>query len=80
MRLEELMIKGGFSIHGLAKKAGVSSSTVHGLVTNFEKAKEATRPATMKKISDALGVDMAAVEEFDQIIQERLGKGVPAVV
>jgi transcriptional regulator with XRE-family HTH domain len=80
MRLEELMIKGGFSIQGLAKKAGVSSSTVHGLVTNFDKAKDSTRPLTMKKISDALGVDMEQIEEFKIIVQERLGKGDPAVV
>ena len=43
----------GWSTHQLAKHAGVSYSTVRGIEPT------PTRPATAKKLADALGVDVA---------------------
>lgn len=71
MRLEELMLRKGYSIKALAREAKVSPGTVHGLVRGADRE---TRPTIMKKIADTLGVKIDEVDEFNEIIQERLGK------
>lgn len=50
----------GWSLRDLAREAGVSVDTV----LDLENRTRIPRPATMRKIAEALGVEIAAVDEF----------------
>lgn len=69
--LEEWLLEGGFSQRALAEKADVSQSIISQVVSG---GRSSLRAETMKKIADALGVEIRQVEEFDQVIKARLGK------
>jgi transcriptional regulator with XRE-family HTH domain len=50
----------GWSLRDLAREAGVSVDTV----LDLENRARVPRPSTMRKIAGALGVEIAAVDEF----------------
>ena len=50
----------GWSLRDLAREAGVSVDTV----LDLENRTRVPRPSTMRKIAGALGVEIAAVDEF----------------
>lgn len=58
-RVEQLL-----SIEGLADKAGVSNKTV----VQIEHGRQTPRPATMRKISKAIGVQPWEIQEFAEAI------------
>lgn len=57
------------SFNQLAQRVGISSSTVNAIVMR----KQTPRPATIKKIADALGLDVRVVSEW--VGQKRTERG-----
>lgn len=64
-RLRDLRVEAPLSIRGLAKLAAVSQVTIQ----NLETGRSLARPVTMKKIANALGVEIGEVAEFKEAIE-----------
>lgn len=61
--LQETRLRALFSIRQLARKAGLSATTVHLLETGQRQP----QLLTIYKISHALGVEPATIDEFRQV-------------
>ena len=59
--LKRRRIEAGLSLRGLAAAAGVS----HDTVMEIEGGRRSPHPATVKKLADALGVDVGTLVDWD---------------
>ena len=71
MTLRETRRRNLFSIVQLAEKAGVSTRTI----VDLEHGRTVPRLQTMRKVSEALGVDPESIEEFRNAIEEEPATG-----
>ena len=67
--LREVRIRRLLSIRELAKRAGVAQRTV----VEAEAGRQVPRPATMRKLAEALGVDPLEVDEFRAAVEAAVG-------
>ena len=58
--LRQLRLRKGWSLRDLAREADVAVDTL----IDAERAARPPRPSTMRKIAEALGVEIAEVDEF----------------
>ena len=75
MRLVEIRATRAISVRQLARLARVSPHTIHGI----ERGQVAPMLVTIRKLSDALGVEPIEVDEFRAVI-ERIIRGDPAAL
>lgn len=73
MEMKRRRIEAGLSLRGLAAVAGVS----HDTVMEIEGDRRAPHPATVKKIADALGVNVGVLVDWEA---EGQGEGKAASV
>ncbi len=69
--LREVRRRNLFSIIQLAEKAGVSTRTI----VDLEHGRTVPRLQTMRKVSEALGVDPESIEEFRNAIEGESAMG-----
>ena len=70
MKLRELRVRRLLSTRELARKAGVSTSTIH----TIETGKTVPRLSIVKKLSEALEAAPDDVDEFREAIERALGE------
>ncbi len=74
--LREIRIRKLLSVRELAKRAGVAQRTV----VEAEARRQVPRPATMRKLAGALGVDPMEVDEFRAAMDAALERKTPPSV
>lgn len=68
-RITRLIEKRNWSVYQLAKRSGISQSTI----TNMERRKSGPSVSTLAKICDALGISLSQFFDYDnQHVQEML--------
>ncbi len=72
--LEEWMLERGFTQRSLAREAGVSHSIINLIIDG---TRVNVRSDTRGKIARTLGVEIRQITEFDRMIRDQLGKGLP---
>jgi len=70
MKLRELRVRRLLSTRELARKAGVSTSTIH----TIETGKTVPRLSVVRKLSEALEVSPEEVDEFREAMARALGE------
>ncbi len=66
--LREVRIRRFLSLRELAKRANVAQRTI----VEAEAGRQVPRPATMRKLAEALGVDPIEVDEFRAAVEDAI--------
>ena len=67
--LMQIRLEQGLSRRALAQRAGCSPATIYGI----ESDRRVPIPQTARKLSDALGVELVGVAEFEAAISDWVG-------